>query len=101
MPNFYTVEKEINGKTYKAQFNGIGAALEAIDSSYIDGTNNVSMTKLSNYLFKYVLVEPKGITANDFDNMAEFNEVIGFLREVMEGSFRNEQDNNTTKEKSK
>ena len=101
MTNFYTVEKEINGKTYKAQFNGIGAALEAIDSSYIDGTNNVSMTKLSNYLFKYVLVEPKGMTANDFDNMAEFNEVIGFLREVMEGSFREEKDNSTAKEKSK
>ena len=30
---FYTVEKEINGKKYVAQFNGISAAIEAVDNS--------------------------------------------------------------------
>ena len=47
---FYTVEKEINGKKYVAQFNGISAALKAVDSSYIDGTNNTSVEKMANYL---------------------------------------------------
>ena len=33
---FYTVEKDICGTHYVAQFNGISAALDAIDSCYID-----------------------------------------------------------------
>lgn len=86
--NHYQVEKEINGKNYIAQFNGISAALEAVDKSYIDGTNTISMTKLSQYLFKHVIVEPKELTADDFDNMDEFNEVVAFAREVMQGNFR-------------
>lgn len=59
MAKFYTVEKEIRGKKYIAQFNGISAALDAIDNSYIDGTGNTSVEKLANYLFSSVLVEPK------------------------------------------
>lgn len=85
---FYTVEKEINGKTYKAQFNGISAAIEAVDNSYIDGSSNVSMAKLSKYLLENVIVEPKGLTADDFDTMDEFSEVISWAREVMQGDFR-------------
>ena len=97
---FYTVEKEINGKTYKAQFAGISTALRAVDSSYIEGTNNTSTEKLAEYLFKYILVEPKGLTIDDFDTMSEFNEVVAFLREVMSGDFRRETDKGTAKEKS-
>ena len=85
---FYTVEKEINGKKYVAQFNGISAALKAVDSSYIDGTNNTSVEKMANYLFENVIVEPKGLTADDFDGMNEFNEVISFAREVMQGELK-------------
>ena len=87
--NFYTAEKTINGKKYVAQFNGISAALEAVDNSYIDGTNNTSVMKLSKYLFDNVIVEPKGLTPDDFDSMDEFNEVVSFAREVMQGNFRN------------
>ena len=50
MAKFYTVPKEINGVKYVAQFNGISAALKAVDSSYIEGTNNTSVEKLSKYV---------------------------------------------------
>lgn len=65
MANIYTVEKEICGKKYIAQFNGISAALQAVDNSYIDGSNNTSVKKLAKYLFEHVIVEPK-IGIDDF-----------------------------------
>lgn len=99
--NFYTVEKEINGKKYTAQFNGISAALKAIDESYIDGTNNTSIEKLATYLFSHVIVEPSGLTIDDFDSIAEFNEVVAFAREVMQGDFRDKKDEKGTKATSK
>lgn len=93
---FYTVEKEINGTKYVAQFNGISAAVSAIDETYIDGTTTTSIKKLSEYLFDKVIVEPKGLTMDDFDSMDEFNEVITFAREVMQGDFRKKKDPGTT-----
>ena len=87
---FYTVTKEINGKNYVAQFNGLSCALKAVDQSYIEGTNNTSTEKMANYLFKNVIVEPSGLTADDFDNLEEFNAVTTFAREVMQGKFREE-----------
>ena len=98
---FYTATKTINGKDYVAQFNGISASLEAIDNSYIDGTSNTSMVKLSKYLLSNVIVEPAGLTVDDFDSMEEFNEVIAFAREVMQGNFRNKTDEGTTATKGK
>jgi hypothetical protein len=86
--NTYTVEKEINGKKYIAQFNGISAALDAVDSCYIPGTQNISAGKMAKYLFDHVVVEPKGLTADDFDSLEELNEVTDFAREVMQGNFR-------------
>ena len=90
MANFYQVSKEINGKNYTCQFNGVSAALEAVDRSYIDGTNTTSLVKLSKYLLAHVVVEPKGLTPDDFDDLNEFNEVIAFAREVMQGELRPE-----------
>ncbi len=98
---FYTAKKTINGKEYTAQFNGISASLEAIDKSYIDGTNTTSMVKLSKYLLENVIVEPTGLTPDSFENMNEFNEVITFAREVMQGDFRNEENEGTATKKSK
>lgn len=98
--NPYNVTKEINGKKYVAQFNGISAALNAVDSSYIDGTNTTSVSKLADYLFKHVIVEPKGLTPDDFDNMDEFNEVVAFAREVMQGNFRDKKEQKPTRTKS-
>ena len=98
---FYQAEKTINGKKYIAQFNGISAALKAVDASYIEGTNNTSVEKLSKYLFDNVIVEPAGLTADDFDSMEEFNEVVSFAREVMQGDFRNKENKEPTEKASK
>ena len=87
---FYTVEKEIGGKLYKAQFNGLSAAMKAIDECYIDGTENLSSYKLAKYVLENVVVEPKGLTVDDFDSMDEFNEVASWARGVMQGKFRPE-----------
>lgn len=85
---FYSVDKEINGKTYVAQFNGLSCALKAVDQSYIEDSNNTSIEKLASYIFKNVIVEPAGLTIDDFDSMEEFNEVVAFGRDVMQGKFR-------------
>lgn len=99
MANFYTVTKEINGKTYKAQFSGISTSLKAMDESKIEGTDNTSLEKFAEYLFEHVIVEPKGLTTDDFDNMKEFNEVIAFARKTMNGEFRAEADKGTAARK--
>ena len=94
---FYTVNKTIGETVYVAQFNGISAALKAIDASYIEGTSNTSLAKLSEYLLSNVIVEPKGLTADDFGSMEEFNEVIAFAREVMQGTIKPDQDSEKEK----
>ena len=43
---FYTVEKEINGTKYVAQFSGLSVAVRGVDSSYIDGTTTTRTEKL-------------------------------------------------------
>ncbi len=94
---FYTREKEINGKKYVAQFNGLSAAMKAIDESHIDNnSSNVSVSKITDYVLKNVIVEPAGLTADDFDTMDELNEVVQFGMAVMQGNFR-EQDEAATK----
>lgn len=92
MEKNYQVKKTIKGTEYTAQFRGISAALDAIDRSYIDGTSNTSMRKLAAYLLEHVIVEPSGLTVDSFESMDEFNEVISFAREVMQGDFRKETD---------
>lgn len=87
---FYSVEKEIRGKKYVAQFAGLSTALKAVDQSYIEGSNNTSVEKLAEYIFKHIMVEPSGLSVDDFDSLEEFNEVVSFGREVMQGNFRNE-----------
>lgn len=88
---FYTREKEINGKKYVAQFNGLSSALRAIDECHIDNnSSNVSILKMSEYVFGNVIVEPAGLTAEDFDSIEELNKVVTFGMEVMQGKFRDE-----------
>ena len=84
----YSVEKEINGTVYKAQFNGLSAALEANDSTYIDGTNVTSLVKMTVYLFKHVIVSPRNLTVDDFDNMDVLGDVVAFARDVMNGNIK-------------
>lgn len=95
---FYQAEKEIRGTVYKAQFNGLSAALKAVDGSYIEGSSNTSVEKLSDYILKNVIVDPK-VCIDDFDDMEEFNEVIAFGREVMQGRFRSPADARAGQEK--
>lgn len=87
---FYTVKREIMGTEYVAQFNGLSCALRAVDQSYIEGTSNTSVEAMAKYIFENVIVEPKGLTIDDFDSMEEFNKVVTFGREVMQGKFREE-----------
>jgi len=87
---FYTVKKVINGTEYVAQFNGLSCALRAVDSSYIEGSSNTSTEAFAKYVFDNVIVEPKGLEIDDFESMEEFNEVVTFGREVMQGKFRNQ-----------
>lgn len=94
---FYTVEKEIEGKKYVAQFSGVSAAVRAIDNSYIDGTNTTSTEKLGQYILDNIIVDPKGMTADDFDTLEEYNAVTTWGRDVMYGKFRNGTDAPKTK----
>jgi hypothetical protein len=113
--------KTINGTAYTAQFKGLPTALKALDDSYIEGTNQTSTEKLAEYLFANVITAPKNLTADDFETMEEFNavisfardvmqggditrefnEVVGFAREVMQGNFRDQKVEKSTKKASK
>ncbi len=88
MGKFYTVDKEINGVKYTAQFNGISAALEAADKCYVDGTGNTSALKMAKYLLDHVIVEPHGLSPDDFDSIDDLSAVTTFANEVMHGKFR-------------
>lgn len=97
--NFYQIEKVINGKKYVAQFNGLSAALEAVDSTYIDGTGVTSLKKFNKYLLENVIVEPKGLTADDFSDSDELGEVTAFARDVMQGKLKPEKAKAESKDK--
>lgn len=92
MAKFYQVEKEIRGKKYVCVFNGIEAALEMADSTYVDGTSNTSLVKLANYLFENVVVTPKNLKPDDFADMKEFAEVIAFAKGVAQGDIQPKED---------
>lgn len=98
---FYTVEKEFNGKKYVAQFSGVSTAIRAVDSSYIEGSSNTSTEKLGQYILNNVIVEPNGLTADDFDTIEDYNAVTLWARDVMYGKFRNTSDTGKAKAESK
>lgn len=80
-----TKTKEIAGVEYTVRFNGILEALKAIDESYIDGTSNTSTEQLTRYLLDNVVVHPDYVSFDDFSSMRDFNELISFAREAMQG----------------
>lgn len=98
---FYTVEKEINGIKYVAQFSGISTALRAADSTRLEGSEGVSAEKYGQYILDHIIVEPKGLTADDFETLEEYNEVTTWGRDVMQGKFRNKPDTAEGKAKGK
>lgn len=88
--NFYTATKVIEGVEYVAQFSGLSTALRSVDESYIDGSNNTSVMAASNFILKHAIVDPPGLTVDDFEDMDTLNKVIAFGRDVMQGRFRKE-----------
>lgn len=100
MKKFTQVTKKINGTEYTAQFNGFGGRYDAVDRTYIDGTQTTSMRKIAEYLLENVLVTPKK-TLDDFEDAKELDEVIAFLGEVNNGTFQEESDEGSTDTKSK
>lgn len=101
MARFYTATKTINGTEYTAQFNGLSAALSAIDNSNVEGTDRTSLLKLATYILGNVIVEPKGLTPDDFETIEELNEIVRFGSDVMQGKFRDATNESTTKAKGK
>jgi hypothetical protein len=59
MSKLYTAKKTINGIEYTAQFNGISAAYEAVDNSYLDDGVNIGVENLAQHLLTHTLIEPK------------------------------------------
>ncbi len=55
--------------------------------------------KLGQYILDNVIVEPKGLTADSFDTMEEYNAVTTWGRDVMYGKFRKESNANGAKAK--
>lgn len=82
----YTATKEVNGVTYRAQFNGVREAVRA--------TNQYSGNELSfdEYLLSNVIVDPPGLQLDDFEDMDEYRQVIRFAASVMTGRFRSDKD---------
>ena len=98
--NFYTVTKEINGKKYRAQFNGLSYSFRLLDNTYIsESSSNHSNQKMAEMIFKDVIVEPAGLTIDSFDTMEECSEVIKFGMDVAQGKFRDEKDAGEEKSK--
>lgn len=101
MAKFYQRTQEINGVTYTAQFNGLSAWQECIDDSYIPGTDTTSTARYSKNVLKRGLLEPSGLTPDDFDTEEELTEVVRFVADVMRGRFRNAEDPQAAPTKSK
>lgn len=93
------ITKEINGETYKAQFNGISAMLDG--QVEINGNNK----KMVEYLLENVLVEPKIKDMDEYfgTNVQLLNEVIEFASDVMtaDQKYFPKADRGTAEEKSK
>ena len=112
MVKSYTVKKEINGREIVAKFSGISTSARAVDTTYIDGTDNTSIEKLAEYLFDYVIVKPR-LSIKDFgadkigktetkeiggvEYVAKFNGLLTAIR-AMDENYTDD-NNNTSIEK--
>lgn len=96
--NFKQYQKEINGVVYTAQFNGLSQSLDMVDQATIsvDGVITQSTKKLTQYVLEHVIVEPKGLKIDDFEDIDTLNAVVEFGNDVMQGKFRGESINKPT-----
>lgn len=91
--NIKSFTKEINGKKYTAQFYGLRAAMKA--SKLVRDNENpriVDMEKLADYILSNVIVEPSGLTIEDFDDFETLDQVVAFGQSVLNNRFRPTED---------
>ena len=82
----YPVRKEIGGVEYTAQFNGMRFAIRCVDEC--GEGEKVNMEKFMQFILSQVIVEPSGLSLDDFEDIETLSEVVRFGREVMQGRFR-------------
>lgn len=99
MKAFTQVKKTIKGTEYTAQFNGFAESYKYIDA-ITDANMKPSAYEGAKYLLENVLVSPKK-TFTDFEDKEELDELIAFLTEVKDGTFREETDEKATTAKGK
>lgn len=78
----YIAEKEIDGIVYRAKFKGMAFALSVEDAF----ENNKSQLKISELLFREILISPK-VTIDDFADFETLFQVREFLSDVATGNF--------------
>lgn len=78
----YIAEKEIDGIVYRAKFKGMAFALRVEEEC----ENNKSQLRLSELLFREILISPK-VTLDDFTDLDTFFRVQSFLLDVAIGNF--------------
>ncbi len=81
----YTATKEINGITYRAQFNGVRECRRALDKY------GKTELEFEEYLLANVIVDPPGLQLDDFEDLDECNQVIRFASSVLTGRFRRDE----------
>jgi hypothetical protein len=88
----YTIDKEINGTTYKAQFNGLSMKYKMRNECKvnINGAVDTDEEKMTNWILSNVIVEPTGLKIDSFEDGETLDEVTRFGIEVMNGKFRAE-----------
>ena len=97
---FYQITKEIDGVKYTAQFSGLAAWLRCADEAKKDdGMDEGANLRIYNRVFEAGLVEPKGLTVDDFEDMDTLDKVFGFVSGVMKGKFRNQAEKKGTEAK--
>lgn len=85
----YKITKEIDGTEYTAQFAGCSVALRATDECK-DRNGEVSNLKLSQFLLDHIIVNPTGLTIDDFEDVEKLGNVTSFAGEVMSGKLKPE-----------
>ena len=91
MSKGYKITKTIDGVEYTAQFAGCSVALKATDECK-DKDGNLSNFKTSQYLLDNVIVKPRGLTVDDFDDVEKLGNVTAFAGEVMSGKLKPEEE---------
>lgn len=94
---FYTRKKKIDGVEYTAQFNGLSSVMRAVDENYLPGSSNISAESFAEHVLSCVIVEPAGLTLEDFDSMETLQAVVKFGNEVAQGKFRHSEDKGAAK----